>query len=152
MALADLIGIPFDQLFQGLLLPVLIVFAILWALLNSMKVFNRKINTVLAAALTLMVATTPQFTLFTAYIAQLGAQVAIAAFFLLFAFGTIVWVLGRGRDIVYEQTGLTRDKINKLLAKYYKKYKEAKEEDNKGKMKAALDEIKRLEMERDVAD
>jgi len=152
MALADLIGVPFDQLFQGLLLPALIVFAILWALLNSVKVFNRKINTVLAAALTLMVAVTPQFTLFTAYIAQLGAQVAIAAFFLLFAFGTIVWALGRGRDIVYEQTGLTKDKINKLLAKYYKKYKEAKEEDNKGKMKAALDEIKRLEMERDVAD
>jgi hypothetical protein len=125
--LADLIGLPVDQLFQGLLLPVLIVFAILWALLNSVRVFDRKINLVLALALTIMSAMTPQFTIFTTYVAQLGAQVAIVAFFLLFAFGSLMWAFGRGRDIYYDfgSAGGKRNHLVKRIADYKKKSREA---------------------------
>jgi len=103
MALEELLGMEASQVFQGLLLPMFIVFAILWALLNSIRVFNRKINTVLAIALAIMVAATPQFTLFTTYLAQMGAQVAVGAFAVLFIFGTLSWMLGSGRDIYYER-------------------------------------------------
>jgi NADH:ubiquinone oxidoreductase subunit K len=152
MALTDILSLPTEQMFQGFFLPFLLVFAILWGLLSTLRVFNRKINIVLSIVLTILAASTPQFVLFSTYVTQLSAQVVIAAFFILFAFGAIVWAVGGGKKIVYEQTGLTKDKINKQLAKYYKKYREAKEEGNKEKMKTALDEIKKLEMERDVAD
>jgi hypothetical protein len=102
MSIVDTLGVPVDQLAQGILLPLLIVFAILWALLNSVKVFNRKINTVLAAALTVMAAMTPQFTIFATYVAQLGIQIALGAFVIVFAAGSVMWAFGHGRDIYYE--------------------------------------------------
>jgi len=151
MVLTDILNLPVEQLFQGFFLPFLLAFAILWGLLSALKVFNKKVNIILSLVLTILAASTPQFALFSTYVTQLGAQVAITAFFILFGFGVLVWALGRGKNILYEQTGMTKDKINKQLAKYYKKYREAKEEGNKEKMKTALDEIEKLKMERDIA-
>lgn len=130
MVLTDLIGMPVDQLFQGLLLPVLIVFAILWALLNSIRVFDRKINTILAAALTIMAAMTPQFSLFTTYVAQLGTQVAIGAFALVFVVGAVAWALGRGKDIYYDHLSPSKrlEALVKKRGDYMEKMDKASDE------------------------
>jgi len=135
MALTDLVGMPVEQLFQGLVLPVLIIFAILWALLNSVGVFNRKINLVLAAALTIMAVMTPQFTVFTTYVAQLGAQVALVAFFVVFGVGAIAWALHGGRDIYYKHVNPSKriDKLEKEKRKYMEKAREAEARGQHGK-------------------
>ena len=157
MALTDLIGVPTDQLFQGILLPVLIVFAILWALLNVIRVFDRKINLILSLALTGMVAFTPQFTIFTTYVAQLGAQVAIAAFFILFAVGSVMWMFGKGKGIYYEQLDASRG-INywvKKKAEYQDKADQARRENKdrecmewRKRAKEAEDNIELLSIKR----
>ena len=128
-SIAALTGVSTNQLFQGILLPVLIVFAILWALLNSIRVFNRKINLVLSLALTIMAAMTPWFPIFTNYVAMMGAQVAIAAFFILFVFGTIMWMYGRGRGIYYEMVAPDKklDMLTKRLAKLKEKARDAED-------------------------
>ena len=149
--LPDIIGIPTDQLFQGVLLPVLIIFAILWALLNSIRVFNRKINLVLSLALTIMAAMTPWFAIFTNYVAMMGAQVAIAAFFILFVFGTIMWMYGRGRGIYYEFVSPAKkmEMLNNQYRKYMQKAKEAEDrgEDYRDWLKRAKDVKDEMDMQ-----
>jgi len=150
--LPDIIGIPTDQLFQGILLPVLIVFAILWALLNSIRVFNRKINLVLSLALTAMIAFTPQFTIFTTYVAQLGAQVAISAFFILFAFGSIMWMFGRGRGIYYEMVSPAKkmEMLNKKYSQYMQKAREAEDRNDGDSYKEWIKRAKDTKDEMDM--
>ncbi|MFH1623253.1 MAG: hypothetical protein ABIA12_01920 [Candidatus Aenigmatarchaeota archaeon] len=148
MALEDLFGMQADQIFQSLFLPMMIVFAILWALLNSVRVFDRKINTVLAVALTIMVAASPQFTLFTTYVAQLGAQVAIAAFGVLFIFGTLAWMFGSGRDIYYEHVEPS-GRVENLIKKKRKYLEKARDAADAGRNHDAKEWQKRA---RDVDD
>jgi hypothetical protein len=143
------LNVPFDQLFQTLLLPMLIIFAILWALLNSIRVFERKINLVLSLALTIMAAMTPQFNLFTTYVAQLGMQVALVAFFLLFAFGSIMWMFGKGRGIYYEQLDASKG-INywvKKKAEWLDKADQAGHEGKENEKRAWLKKAKEAEEE-----
>jgi hypothetical protein len=143
------LNVPFDQLFQTLLLPMLIIFAILWALLNSIRVFERKINLVLSLALTIMAAVTPQFTIFTTYVAQLGMQVALVAFFLLFAFGSIMWMFGKGRGIYYEQLDASKG-INywvKKKAEWQEKADQARREGKDRECKEWLRKAKQAEDE-----
>ena len=126
-----MVGMPVEQLFQGLLLPALIIFAILWALLGSIRVFNRKINLVLSLALTILVVGSPQFVYFSTYLTQLGAQVAIAAFFLLFAVGSVFWFLRKGTDIYYEQNPSKR--IERLVKKKAECLRKARQAADNGK-------------------
>lgn len=137
MPLVDMLGMPVEQLFQGLLLPVLIIFAILWALLNSIAVFNRKINFVLAVALTIMAAMAPQFTIFTTYIAQLGAQIALVAFFAIFGVGAVAWALRGGRELYYKHVNPSRriDHLYKKKRDYLDKAREAEARGEHGKAK-----------------
>lgn len=136
------VNVPFDQLFQTLLLPALIVFAILWALLNSFRVFGRRVNLVLSIGLTIMATLTPQFPIFATYVAQLGMQIAIVSFFLLFAFGSIMWMFGKGKGIYYEQLAASKG-INywvKKKAEYEEKADQARRE---GKDREAKEWIRR---------
>jgi len=152
MELVDLLSMPLEQMFRGFFLPFVILFAIVFGVLSAVRIFNKKINLVISVALTVLVVFTPQFTVFATYLTQLGGQFAIAAFFAVFGFGVLMWALGRGRDIVYEQTGLTKDKIIKKLEKHYRKYKDAREDGDREKMGAEEEEIKRLERELKLAD
>ncbi len=116
MELAELFDIPIETLFRGFFLPFVLIFTIFWAILSSLGVFNKKINFILSLAFSLLVATTPQFTMLTTYIAQLSGEVAIVAFGLLFGFGALLWAIGRGRDI-YDESGSYHRRLIKLEEK-----------------------------------
>jgi ABC-type multidrug transport system fused ATPase/permease subunit len=157
MNLFDLFTMPIAEMFQGFFLPFLIIFVIVWAILNALKVFNKRVNMVLSLSLSLLASSTPQFTLFAAYIAQMGAQVAIVAFGLVFVFGVMMWTFGRGKDIFYEQLS-HKKKIEKLMKdrrEYLKKARQARRSGNKGKerdyMKRAneIDDILKMERYKD---
>lgn len=152
MELIDLLNLPPEQIFRGFFLPFVILFAISWGVLTSLRIFDKRINLVISLALTVLVVFTPQFTIFATYLTQLGGQFAVAAFFIVFGFGVLMWAFGRGKDIYYEQISSKKEKMNKEIAKHYKKYKEAMEKDDKERMNVEMDIIKKLEMERDLAD
>lgn len=149
MALTDLLTIAPEQLLYGLLLPFLLIFAITFGVLSSLRVFNKKINIVVSLILTLLVTSSPQFGLFATYIAQLGAQVVLVMFGLLFGFGVIVWAIGRGRDIYHDSMVPSRreGKILERMEKIDKKLARTRGE----KRKALLEERRELEDELRIA-
>lgn len=154
MELVDLLNIPSVQLFPEVLLPFLIIFAITWGIISVLRVFNRRINLILSLALSVLVIFTPHFTLFANYIAQLGAQVALVAFGILFSFGVLMWMFGRGRDIFEEQIG-TSKKVERLMKKrreYLKKAREADDRGDKRKAKDYLKKAKEIEDEMKLAE
>ena len=148
MEVIEVLAMPIEEMFHGLILPFLIIFAITWGILSSLGVFERRINLVLSLALSILVIFTPQFTLFSTYIAQLGGQVAIIAFGVLFGFGVIMWALGRGRDIYEEQLGGS-GKVDRLMKKRSKYLKKARDAELRGDKRRARDYMKRV---RDIED
>lgn len=124
--MADLLNMPVEVIFRGLILPLLIIFAIIWGILSSIRVFGRKVNIILSLSITVLIATTPQFSLLVAYITQMGGNVAIVAFGILLIFGTLAWAFRSGRDIYDEAGGYSRrlmkldEKESKLMEKYNK--------------------------------
>jgi hypothetical protein len=136
MELSELLATPVENMFQGFFLPLVLIFAIVWGILSSIRVFDRKVNIILSLALSLMVFFTPQFTLLSTYMAQLGGQIAIIAFGLVFGFGVLMWAFGRGRDIYYEQAA-----TDKRIMRLEDKIRKARE-------KGRLDTAEDLEKER----
>ena len=104
MALFDLSYIQslgIDQLLFGLVFPFLVIFAIFWGLLATMRIFGTKVNTVLALILSLVILPTPAFVWFATYLVQLGSTLALVVFIAIFVFGVIRWGFSRGKDIYY---------------------------------------------------
>lgn len=125
MTILDLLAGEPSQLLHTVFLPFLVIFAIFWGVLSVMKIFGRKINIVLSLALTIIIASTDAFALISTYLAQYTAYTAIAAFTIVFIFGTVMWALRSGREIYYKQVPTRelqniRKKIAKLRDKYHK--------------------------------
>jgi len=134
MAIFDLgylqsIGV--DQLLFGVLLPFFVIFAIFWGLLSVMRIFSSKVNTVLALAFSLVIIPTSFFVWFATYLVQLGTTIALAAFVLLFVFGTIRWGLSRGKDIYIGTGGYDRQikEKRKKMHEYLNKIENASPSD-----------------------
>lgn len=106
------------------LIPFIILFAIVWGLLEAIGKLGHKVNLVVAIGFALLAAYTNPFIL--TFIATLGSTVAIVLFGILFLFGIIRWGLSRGHDIYFETSSYKRqreyyekelDKVNRELAK-----------------------------------
>jgi hypothetical protein len=149
MSLFELFTMPVDQMFQGFFLPFLIIFVIIWAILNSLRVFDRKVNMVLSLSVSILSSSTPQFTMFARYITQMGAQVAIVAFGLVFGLGVLMWSLGRSRDIYYEHLGLNKKRLRKEKQKLYREYRRVT---NKSKRREIMERIKEIDLKIALAD
>ena len=111
MALFDLSYIQslgIDQLLFGLVFPFLVIFAIFWGLLATMRIFGTKVNTVLALILSLVILPTPAFVWFATYLVQLGSTLALVVFIAIFVFGVIRWGFSRGKDIYIGTGGYDR--------------------------------------------
>ncbi|HLC39700.1 MAG TPA: hypothetical protein VJJ76_02355 [archaeon] len=111
MALFDLSYIQslgIDQLLFGLIFPFLVLFAIFWGLLATMRVFGTKVNTVLALILSLVILPTSAFVWFATYLVQLGSTLALVVFIAIFVFGVIRWGFSRGKDIYIGTGGYDR--------------------------------------------
>lgn len=81
-------------------IPFIILFAIIWGLLEAINRFSGKVNLVISLGFALIAAFTNPWIL--SYIATLGAYTAVVLFGILFLFGIIRWGLGRGHDIYFE--------------------------------------------------
>src|SRR3989338_771469 len=111
MALFDLSYIQslgIDQLLFGLVFPFLVIFAIFWGLLATMRIFGTKVNTVLALILSLVILPTSAFVWFATYLVQLGSTLALVVFIAIFVFGVIRWGFSRGKDIYIGTGGYDR--------------------------------------------
>src|SRR4030042_442703 len=103
MAILDLLYqlAPWEMI-NTFLIPIILVFVIIWGILTALRIFNKKVNMVIALAIVLFLSSTNLFPLVSQWMIQLGSMTAIAAFLLVFVGGTVVWVVNRGKDIYYD--------------------------------------------------
>ncbi len=81
-------------------IPFIILFAVLWGLLETMNIGSSKVKLVIALGFALVASYTNPWVL--AYIATLGSYTAVVLFGILFLFGVVRWGLGRGKEIHFE--------------------------------------------------
>ena len=123
-------AVPFDfstmtpyEFGRGVLLTFILVFIVFWAILEKLRVFPKKVNVILSLGVCILLATTPAFTAFSAYITQISGTAMIFLFGVMLIGGTLAWALGRGRDVFHEQLAPERKlmdlekKIQKARAK-----------------------------------
>lgn len=143
MATTDLIEyLLAESLVQQFFLPFILTFAIFWGLLEVLRIFNRRINLVLAFGITIAAAYGGLFSFLSEVLLQLGAMAGIVAFTLVFIVGVVMWALGRGGDIISPGR-----KARKLREKIEKLYEKASRTNNSAKRSAYIKEARRLEDE-----
>lgn len=104
MAILELIeGLESMDLLFTFVVPFIAVFTIIWAGLSLTRIFNNRINGVLALMLVLLLASTEFWVIISNYLIQIGSVVGLGAFIIVFVFGAIIWGLGRGRDIYRQE-------------------------------------------------
>jgi len=109
------------ELGRNVLLPFVLVYIILWAILERMRVFGKRVNVILSLGISVLLATTPAYTIIAAYITQVSGSSMVIIFGILLVGGTLMWALGRGRGIYYEQVA-----IEKKIANLEKKIRKAR--------------------------
>jgi len=139
-----------EEFFRNIFLPFTLTFVLFWAILEGIGRFGRKINLILAFCLTAFAAYGGLFTWFVQYVAQLGAYTGLIAFAIVFILGSIIWAIGRTKEIYHEEIPPKKlEKLNKEIAKLYKKAREAKERGEEDKAKQYVKMAKKLEEERE---
>jgi len=153
MAFENIFTLSIQDLIYTVILPFVITFAVLWGVLEAIKLFNRKVNIVLALAITFVAAYGGLFTLLSTYFLQFGALFGVAAFVIVFVVGVIAWAFGRGKEFRYEflRPEEKSQKLGERIEKLYKELEKARDRGDEGKMRAIAEEIRKLELERDIA-
>ncbi len=151
MALTDLLTLPPEQLGTQIFLPFILIFAILWGLLSMMPIFNRKINMILAIGITVLVANTQYFILFTQLTAQYIGFAAVAVFGVVLIFGILQWGLHRGRDIYEDAGGRSYKKIERLDKEIAKLERKIAATDDPAKKRAYQRTIEEIERQKRIA-
>lgn len=133
---------------RNVLVPFILVFIILWNVLERIRIFNKKINVILSLGISILLATTPAFTFMAAYITQVSGGSMLLIFGILLVGGTLVWALGRGRDVYYEQIDSSKilKRLYKKRAKYHRKAREARDRGDQEEYRA------NMRMAREVED
>ena len=135
------------ELGRNVLLPFVLVYIILWAILEKFRIFPKRINVILSLGISVLLATTPAYTILAAYITQVSGGSMLIIFGVLLVGGTLMWALGRGRDIYYEQ-GLSPKKLANLYKQrenYFKKAREAQDRGDSKKARAYMKVVKELD-------
>jgi len=101
-SISDFMALTPEQLVYTALVPALIIFAIFWGILESMKLFGRKVNFVLALSMTIATAFSPVFSWISYYVINLASLVGVGTFGIVLIVGIIIWGLKRGLDMYYE--------------------------------------------------
>lgn len=127
-----------NSLLTAVLLPFLLIFVILWGILNVMKIFGpegRKINFIIALVITIFTAFTDAWGVVATQLAAFTGVFVYVMFFAVFILGTIFWAIGRSRNVYGEHvsgtggTNLNSLKVlDKEIGKRMKKYKELKDQ------------------------
>lgn len=125
---------PWD-LINTFIIPFILIFAILWGILTGMRIFNKRINAVLALGLVLFLSSTNFFPMVSQWMIQLGSFVAVLAFLLLFIGGTVLWFISRSKEIYYRTNPYkAMERIRKKMAKIDRKIAKAKDEHEKAEL------------------
>jgi hypothetical protein len=156
MAFEDLLksfipSLPVEQygLLYSFFFPFLLIFAVLFAALEVVNIFSRKINLVLALVFTFLTFPTGTFVWFATILPTYGAIVAVGTFAALFFFGVIRWGLSRGKDIYMEHRP-AEDRLWGLRKKHdklFKKFMEARERGDDRLAAKLREDLKELESE-----
>lgn len=113
--------------------PFLISFTLFFAILEGVKIFNKKINFIISLSATLLFANSPFFITFSEYFTAYAAFFVFAAFIALFGVGVMVMGGKRLKAIWIEEE---LKKINQELEIKRKQFEEAAE--RKDEVRAAL--------------
>jgi len=154
---ADILPPPYSEYLITYFIPFIILFAIFWGLLTMMKIFSKKINTLLALLfpIVFMLGAPETFLWFSSYLISLGSFLAVGAFVAVFVFGVITWALQRGRDIYRDVADLDskilkkRQQARKMLEKISAEADPGKKQHYAKEWEGLQNEIKILEAERE---
>ena len=128
-------------------LPFILSFTLIFAILEGMKIFERKINITIALIVTLGFSASPFFQVFAKIIVSYSAIFVILAFFSLFVIGTSKYSLKRLKMIEI------KDKLRLIeeeLEKRRKEYEEAIKSGDEVKARILKNEIEKLEERKDI--
>ncbi len=96
----ELFSLTPNELFFELFLPFALTLVIFFAVLQMVRLFNRRINLIISTIVTIMIATTPLFAQMAVWISQFGSYTAMIAFIGLFVLGIGAWVFRKGGEYV----------------------------------------------------
>lgn len=153
MVLEQYLPVSIYELFPTIVLPFLLIFIIFFAVLSLIRVFNKKTNVVLALVFTLFAGYGGLFNWITTWVAQSMAYVAISILVIVFVLGSLMWGFGKTKKIYYE-TVSSEEKLRKLLERKEKLMDEiikAREKGDEKKEKARIEELKKIELEIELA-
>lgn len=146
MGIVELLSGGPTELVYGFFIPFLLVFVILWGVLSAFRMFDKKINIIIALAISILAAESEYFPIFANYVGQLGGFTALIAFAVLFLFGIGMYSYGRGRRL-YSEHAPPREKRedrNKELKKLYEDLREARYKEDEELEDELLEQIERL--------
>lgn len=125
-------------------IPFIILFAILWGLLEAIGIFKSyRTNLVIALGFSSIAAFTNPWIL--AYIATLGSYAAVVLFGALFLFGVIRWGLSRGRDVYFETSSYQKQIANLTKQKAKLEEKLGQKDLDRSQAESIVKQIKDLE-------
>ena len=90
MTIFEFFTLPLNELLFQFCIPFLVSFALMFGVLEGMKLFKKKINFVIALAATLAFANSPLFLTFSQLISSYGAFLVFASFIAVFALAGII--------------------------------------------------------------
>lgn len=148
-----------NSLLTTVLLPFLLIFVILWGILNVMKIFGpegRKINFIIALVITIFVAFTDAWGVIATQLAVATGVFTYIMFFAVFILGTIFWAIGRTRGVYHEHIlpygmkNLNSIKdLDKQIGKVINDMHKAEYKGDFGKVEALSGTLKRLKERRE---
>ena len=143
-----------NVLLTTVMLPFLLIFVILWGALNTFKLFDRKVNIVIALVITIFAAFTDAWGLIATQLAAFTGVFVYVMFFAVFIIGTVIWAISRTRSIHEMHWSAGHDyrsvkMIDKERGKLAKKYRELKEAGRDQEANAILSTIAMLDKKKE---
>ena len=124
-ALATFLGVPADWLviprvIYYVIVPFIVAVTVTYGILTELNIFRRyganKINILLSVAMAFLLLPSGILTTIVTYFYAANTFIGLLGFGILFLFGTVMWVYGRGRTIHHE-FGLQSDVAKGMRAK-----------------------------------
>lgn len=144
-----------NMLLMGVLLPFLLIFVVMWGMLNVVKIFGegpvaKKVNIILSLCIAILAGISPAWSVITGMASFLG-QFSWVAFVIVFVIGTILWMAGRTRGVYRDNWSAGSAKnfnnlkdLDNQIAKVLNKMQEAEYKGDMGKMSALTDTLREL--------
>lgn len=136
------------ELIYTVFIPFIIAFAIFWGILSALNIFGKKINLVLALAISVSAFYFGAFGAVSSFLLSFSANLAVVAFVILFIVGILIWSARTGMDIFTEPEKKSR-KISERIEKLYKELDRTRDH---AKQEAIERQIAKLRWQQRVVD